>query len=80
MIVIIWAVSIVIYGLAHIQLLTVQEDEKKAFVGIENIVRGFLLIHLAESLTFKPSLLIFGIGYYLLFEIVLFIRPEKSQV
>ena len=79
-IVIIWALSIVIYGLAHVQLITVQEDEKKAFIGIENIVRGFLLIHLAESLAFKPSFLIFGIGYYLLFEIVLFIRPEKSQV
>jgi len=77
---IIWAISIVIYALAYVQLLTIQENEKKAFVGIENIVRGFLLIHLAESMAFKPSLLAFGIGYYLLFEIVLFIRPEKSQV
>ena len=79
-ILIIWGISIVIYAVAHIQLLTIKEDEKRAFGGIKNVVRGFLLIHLAESLSFKPSLIFFGIGYYLLFEIVLFFRPEKSQV
>ncbi len=80
MIFIIWAIGIGVSILAHAQLLTIHEDEKKAYVGIEKVVRGFLLIHIAESMAFKPSLLIFGIAYYLLFEIVLFIRPEKSQV
>jgi hypothetical protein len=77
---IIWVIGFGVFVIAHVQLLTIHEEEKKAYVGIEKVVRGFLLIHIAESMAFKPSLLIFGIGYYLLFEIVLFIRPEKSQV
>ncbi|MFC1502330.1 UbiA family prenyltransferase [bacterium] len=76
----IWIFSIVIFLLAHIQLLTIHENEKRAFVGIENVVRGFVLIHIAESLAFKPSLIVWGIGYYILFELIMVIRPEKTQV
>lgn len=77
---IIWLTGILVFLVAHIQLLMIKENEKKAYAGIANVVRGFLLIHIAESLVFKPSLVVFGIVYYLLFEFVLFVRPEKSQV
>jgi len=76
----IWIFSIGVFILAHIQLLIVHENEKKAFIGIENVVRGFVLIHLAESLAMKPSLIIWGMIYYILFEMIMVIRPEKSQV
>ena len=76
----IWIVSIGVFLIAHIQLLIVDENEKKAFIGIENVVRGFVLIHVAESLAMKPSLLIWGIVYYIVFELIMVIRPEKSQV
>ncbi len=80
LIIVIWSTGFMFFFFAHIQLLTIREKENKAYAGIENIVRGFILIHLAESLTFKPSLIVFGFGYYLLFEVVLLIRPEKTQV
>ena len=76
----IWIRSIAVFILAHIKLLIVHENEKKAYKGIENVVRGFVLIHLAESLALKPSLIIWGIVYYILFELIMVIRPEKSQV
>jgi 4-hydroxybenzoate polyprenyltransferase len=77
---VIWAAGILLLVFAHMQLLVGKEDEKKAYPGIGNVVRGYLLIHIAESLMFKPALVLGGIVYYLLFEVVLFIRPEKSQV
>ena len=80
LILMVWSAGIFFFVLAHVQLWTGKENEKKAYTGIGNVVRGFLLIHIAESLVFKPSFLLWGIGYYLLFEAVLFIRPEKSQV
>jgi 4-hydroxybenzoate polyprenyltransferase len=77
---VIWMAGIIVLFLAHIQFLTGNEDEKKAHGGIANVVRAFILIHTAECLVFKPSMLIPGLLYYGLFEFVLFIRPEKTQV
>lgn len=55
-------------------------DEKKAHHPIAQVVRGFLLLHLAEIVALRPTWLFPGVLFYLIFEIALRSRPEKGQV
>jgi len=55
-------------------------DEKKAHGPIANVVRGFLLLHIAEISLLKPAWIIPAILFYISFELVLKRRPEKGQV
>ncbi|OVE80412.1 hypothetical protein BVY01_00330 [bacterium I07] len=80
LILLVWIGSLFTFGFAYFQLYSINKEERLAFKGIANIVRGFLVIHLAEIFSFNQALIVFGIGYYLFFEVVLFFRPEKSQV
>lgn len=55
-------------------------DENKAHGPIANVVRGFLLLHMAEISLLKPAWIIPAILFYISFELVLKRRPEKGQV
>ena len=55
-------------------------DEHLAFAPIEHVVRGFILLHLAEILVLKPHWMITAAVFYMIFEIVLMHRPMKEQV
>ena len=54
--------------------------EQETYRSIENCVRSFILYSLALVVAIKPGWTVFVIIYYMLFELVLYIRPEKSQV
>jgi len=56
------------------------KTESNASYPIISTVRAFILWHLAVVIDFRPEWLVFGIIYYLLFEAVLYIRPEKEQI
>ncbi|MCK4396819.1 UbiA family prenyltransferase [candidate division WOR-3 bacterium] len=55
-------------------------DESKTHGPIGNVVRAFVLYCMAITVTLKPKWLIFIAVFYLLFELTLRLRPEKSQV
>ncbi len=55
-------------------------DENQTHGPIGNVVRAFILYCIAMILTLKPNWLIFMAAFYLLFELILRIRPERSQV
>jgi 4-hydroxybenzoate polyprenyltransferase len=55
-------------------------DEKEAHGPIANVVRGFILLHLAEICLLKPAWVLPVILFYIGFELVLRRRPEKGQV
>ncbi|UCE06070.1 MAG: UbiA family prenyltransferase [bacterium] len=79
-------ISIPIFFAAIFALLSAQigihriNDEKKAHKPISNVVRGFILLHLAEICLIRPTWFIFSILFYIIFELTLKIRPEKGQV
>ena len=55
-------------------------DEHRSGGPIANVVRAFILFSLALALTLKPGWLIPAAVFYGLFELVLRVRPEQSQV
>jgi 4-hydroxybenzoate polyprenyltransferase len=55
-------------------------DENKAHRPIAHVVRGFLLLHIAEIIALKPNWIFPSLLFYACFEIVLKMRPEKRQV
>lgn len=59
---------------------TKKKVESNAAYPIISTVRAFILWHLAFVIHFRPEWLIFGILFYLVFELVLFCRPEKKQI
>jgi len=61
-------------GIHHIK------DENKAYRPISFIVRGFILLHLAEICALRPIWLPWIVLFYLAFELVLAKRPERRQV
>jgi hypothetical protein len=71
------AVAITLYAQIKIHQI---RDEDEAHGPIGNVVRAFLLFCMAIVVSLKPQWLIFTVIYYLLFELVLKHRPEKSQV
>lgn len=71
--------AIVVLVLAQIGIHRIR-DEKKAHRPIVNVVRGFLLLHIAEITLLKPYWILPAILFYIGFELVLNKRPEKGQV
>ncbi len=71
------AVSINLYAQIKIHQ---TRDESKTHGPIGNVVRAFILYCMAITVTLKPKWLIFIAVFYLLFELTLKLRPEKSQV
>jgi len=55
-------------------------DENEAYKPIVNVVRGFVLLRLAEICLLRPSWIVFIFLFYLAFEYILKKRPEKRQV
>jgi len=67
------------YIYSHIQLFTMH-NEKRAYSPIIFTVRCFLLLTVSIILSFNFILLTPLIIFYLLFEISMYYRPEKTQV
>lgn len=59
---------------------TKNKTESNAAFPIVGTVRSLILWHLAIVLGFHPELLFYAIGFYVLFEIVLFTRPVRAQI
>jgi len=55
-------------------------NEQETYRFIENCVRSFILFCLAIVIANRPEWLFFVVIFYLLFELVLYLRPERSQV
>lgn len=55
-------------------------DEKQAYKPIAYVVRGFILLRLAEICLLRPSWMPAAVVFYLLFEWILTKRPAKEQV
>jgi 4-hydroxybenzoate polyprenyltransferase len=55
-------------------------DEAKSHGPIANVVRAFVLYGLAMVLALKPGWWIPAVVFYVLFEVVLKLRPERAQV
>ena len=80
----IWGIAIFVIAVAvnlYAQIKIHQtRDESKTHGPIGNVVRAFILYCMAIIVTLKPNWLIFIAVFYLLFELTLKLRPEKSQV
>lgn len=80
-----WA-SLVIYAASVIALIVAQigihviQDENLAYRAIAHVVRGFILLRLAEMIVLKPSWIIPSLIFYGAYEFMLKKRPEKRQV
>lgn len=59
---------------------TKDKSEKNATFPITATVRSFILWHLAVALVFQPSWWIFALIFYVLFELVLKLRPMREQI
>lgn len=59
---------------------TRNKAEENAAYPIISTVRAFILWHLACVIHFRPGWMIFGIIFYLVFELVLFNRPAREQI
>lgn len=77
--VLLWVVGILITAYAHILMLRIR-DESRAHLSIGHVVRGYLLLHLGEAVALKPELAVPAVIFYLLFELVLATRPERTQI
>jgi 4-hydroxybenzoate polyprenyltransferase len=55
-------------------------DEAKSHGPIANVVRAFVLYDVAMVLALKPGWVIPAVVFYVLFEVVLKLRPEQAQV
>jgi 4-hydroxybenzoate polyprenyltransferase len=78
-----FAVSSVIAvgGLIH-ALITKNKTEINSAIAVSSTVRSFILKHLAVVIAFKPMpiVIILSIAFYLLFELVIYFRPQKEQI
>jgi len=71
------AVAINLYAQIRIHRI---RDESKTHGPIGDVVRAFILYCMAIILTLKLNWLIFIAVFYILFELILKLRPERSQV
>jgi len=62
------------------RIIHIIRDEHLAHRSITHIVRGFIVILLAQISAFQPSWIPFLLLYWAAFELVLRSRPEKTQV
>lgn len=74
-----WISGILVLVWAHWQMWTTKE-ESLAYKSIQSVVRGYMLLHIGEALLIKPDLICFGFCFYFIFELILHIRPERTQV
>jgi geranylgeranylglycerol-phosphate geranylgeranyltransferase len=75
----IFIVALVINASAQIKIHQTR-DERKAYGPIANVVRSFILYSAAIVVTLKIDWLVFMVVFYVLFELALKLRPEKTQV
>ncbi|MCU0611943.1 MAG: UbiA family prenyltransferase [Candidatus Eisenbacteria bacterium] len=54
--------------------------EQASHGPIANVVRGFVLVHIAAAILFRPAWLLAAALFYAAFELALATRPERSQV
>ena len=79
-------ISVILFFVALVFIIFAQvgihqtRDEKEAYRPITQVVRGFILLHLAEISSLRPEWLPFIVIFYIGFELVLKRRPEKKQV
>lgn len=57
-----------------------EKIESNASFSIICTVRSLILWHLAVILQIRPEWFVFGIVFYTLFELALFLRPKKDQI
>ncbi len=74
-----WVAGLLVLALAHAWILHAR-SERETHGPIAHSVRGYLLLHLGEAVALRPSLALFGLALYALFELALATRPERSQV
>ena len=60
--------------------LTKEKNESRSTYPILSSVRHFILIHCGLAIYFEPKLSFLCIVFYLLFEVVSFMRPVKGQI
>ena len=70
---------VAIYG-QYKGFISKNHNPEEARIPIENTVRAFLLIHSVIMIHMNPGLVYFCGIFYLLFEAVLFYRPERTQI
>lgn len=68
-----------ISGQIYAHLVKVKEEKNAAF-PIVMTVRSFILWNIAVVLDSQPNWLVHMIIFYVLFEIILFFRPERAQI
>lgn len=63
-------------------LITRDRTEENSAIPVASTVRSFILWHLAVIFSFQSSIpvLIFGALFYILFELVIYNRPQKEQI
>lgn len=74
-----WASGMTLLVSSHV-VMWFAHSEGEAWGPIENCVRGYLLLHLGEAGMAQPSLSVFALAFYGVFEVVLAMRPERRQV
>jgi 4-hydroxybenzoate polyprenyltransferase len=78
--------SLLVYAAAVAALFVAQKgihairDENLAYRPIAYVVRGFILLRLAEIIVLKPSWIVPSVLFYAAYEWMLKKRPEKRQV
>jgi 4-hydroxybenzoate polyprenyltransferase len=75
----IWLGGLLAMVAAHPMMLLIR-DETEAHRAITWTVRGFVLLHVGESVIAWPALALPALLFYAAFEVVLALRPERSQV
>ncbi|MCU0660960.1 MAG: UbiA family prenyltransferase [Myxococcota bacterium] len=74
-----WVCGALAFGVAHGSMWRVS-CEQDAHPAIAWCIRGFVLVHLAEAVMLRPALLLVAMPFYAAFELVLRLRPEKTQI
>ena len=59
---------------------TNHKNERNASYAIVSTVRGLILWHIAVIVHYQPDWLIYLVIFYALFELTLYLRPEKDQI
>ena len=75
----VFASAAAVLAFAQLELHRIR-DEKFAFKPIVNVVRGFILLRLAEIICLRPGWIPAAAVFYVFFEWVLSRRPAKEQV
>jgi 4-hydroxybenzoate polyprenyltransferase len=74
-----WAAGMVLMAYSHWLLLKTRKEDF-AFGGIGLALRGYVLLHLGEAAAINNNLVLWIVPVYFLFEVLLALRPVKSQI